>query len=146
MPTAHAGETKYAYLDHDTAVQDLTPPVLNQWYTIADEEDVRAIYCKVLQSNDEAAAKDIEFRWTLDGTVYFTSFSLPNTTWYSIMRDYTPSLGGISGIIWAAAAFNAALYADKRAQSFKVEFRITSALGTNQRLLGYFIYETLEQT
>jgi hypothetical protein len=145
-PKAAGANVKYAYLDHDTDVQDLAPPVLNQWYTVFDADDVRLLWCEVIQSNTEAAAKNIEVKWTIDGTVYFCTVAANSGTSYLVYRSTLASAGGTSGLWFAATSFNAAYYVDKRGQDFKVEVRIVSALGTAQTLTGRCVRETLEQT
>jgi hypothetical protein len=146
MPVAHAGETKYAYLDHDADVVNEAPPILNQWYTVFDAEDVRLLWCMVTQLNDEVAVKDVEVRWTIDGIPYFGVKTLNSASVWYIFRDYSDSFGGTSGLDWSATRATAGYYVDKRGHSFKVEVRITTALGTNQILGCYCVRETLEQT
>ena len=146
MPVAHAGETKYAYLDHDTDLVEETPPIQNQWYTVFDAEDVRLLWCVVFQYNDENDAKNIAVRWTVDGTVYLTQFISTTGVDYYVYRDAYPSAGGTFGLNMKPAMWNAGYYIDKRGHSFKVEVRITTALGTNQELTCYCVRETLEQT
>lgn len=146
MPTAHAGETKYAYLDHDTDVVDESPPIQNQWYTVFDAEDVRLLWCWVQQQNGEVASKNVEVRWTIDGNVYFLYVTISDGTEYYIYRNTPPSLGGTDGLLWSDSITNAAFFVDKRGHSFKVEVRMVSAPGTNQQLLCYCVRETLEQT
>jgi hypothetical protein len=145
-PKAAGANVKYAYLDHDTDQQSLAPPVLNQWYTLFHAYDVRLLWCKVLQTNTEAAAKDIEIKWTIDGNVYFASISCNSGTDYFIYRQQAPSVAGTSGLYFQAATVNAVYYVDKRGQDFKVEVRIVTALGTAQTLLCQCVRETLEQT
>ena len=146
MPVAHAGETKYAYLDHDTDVIYEAPPILNQWYTVFDAEDVRLLWCLVFQYNDDSTAKNVAVRWTVDGTVYFGQSLLTHNVDYYVFRNVYPSTGGIHGLDLSLVPLDAGSYVDKRGHSFKVEVRITTALGTNQELYCYCVRETLEQT
>lgn len=149
MPVACAGPiapVKYAYLDHDINVVNPTPVVQNVWYTGIDDEDVRHIWCAVRQTNGEAAAKDFEVRWTIDGTPYFTGFSLANNALTYIFKNREPSTGGTKGLTSSATGFNPAGYVDKRGQVYKTEIRLTSAPGTNQVLNMWSGYETLEVT
>jgi hypothetical protein len=134
------------YLDHDTDVVSEAPPILNQWYTVFDDEDVRLLGCFIKQSNDEVAAKDIEVRWTCDGNVYFVSADTANSVEYEVYRTKIPSWAGIDGLNSVPAAVVPFVTRDKRAQSFKVEVRIVSVLGTNQTLECYCVRETLEPT
>jgi len=146
MPTAHGAGAKYAYLDHDTDVVNEAPPILNQWYTVFDAEDVRLLWCTVIQTNNEYTAKNVEIRWTIDGNVYFWTAALVSHDENYVYRTQTPSTGGTNGLYIQLPEMNAAAHVDKRGHSFKVEVRITSALGTNQGLICYCARETLEQT
>lgn len=137
---------EFHYQDHDSDEVSETPPIQNQWYTVFDAEDVRLIIFYVRQWNTEAAAKDIEVRWTIDGNVYFDMKSVPNNVPWYVYRTASPSSGGTAGLEIQVTAYNAAIYVDKRGQSFKVEVRITSALGTNQTLLARATRETQTQT
>lgn len=144
MPAASGSGVKYAYQDHDTDVVSLAPPTLNNWETVFDEEDVRLLWCVIHQSNDETNAKNVEVRWTIDGNEYLVAVALSDLTLNWIYRSYAPSAGGTAGLANSATEKNACGYTDKRGQSFKVEVRITSALGTNQTLSCYCVRETLE--
>ena len=137
---------KMSWRDHDSDVVDESPPILNEWYPVFDREDVRLLFCDIFQTNTETAAKDVEVRWTIDGNIYFVSVSLANGTHQYVHRVPQPSLAGTGGLGTAAGVVNAGYHADKRGQSFKVEIRITSPLGTAQRLVCWCVPETLEQT
>jgi hypothetical protein len=137
---------KYAYLDHDSAYLNQVPPVLNQWYTVFNAQDVRLLGCFIEQENDEAQNETIEVRWTCDGTVYFCSVSTNSGTEYEASRTKYSSTGGGDGIDMVAVAGMPFVTRDKRAQDFLVEVRIISALGTNQTLRAWCVYETLETT
>ena len=144
MPKASG--MKFHYLDHDTDVQSLAPPVQNTWYEVFHAYDVRLLWCTVTQANDETAAKDIEVRWTIDGNVYLGIGNCASASPYYVFRRLLPSAGGTAGLIILAGTQNAAYGVDKRGQDFKVEVRITSALGTNQTLICRCVRETLELT
>ena len=146
MPRAHAGVVKYHYQDHDSDQAYETPPVQNTWYEVFDAEDVRLLWCVMFQNNTEVAAKEIEVRWTIDGTVYFLSRSLAADTNEWIYRNRLGSTGGIAGLNYSAAEVNAAFNTDKRGHSFKVEIRMTDAPGTAQVLSCLCVRETLEET
>ena len=137
---------RWHYLDHNTDVVDESPPILNNWYEVFHDEDVRLIFCTVYQTNDETAAKDIEVRWTIDGNEYFRAFSLADSTTEFLYRQADPGVAGVSGLWHQVGWTTAAFHSDKRGQHFKVEVRITSVLGTNQRLRCYCVRETLEIT
>ena len=144
MPKASG--MKFHYLDHDTAQVNMAPPVQNTWYEVFHAQDVRLLVCHAIQTNTEAAAKNIEVRWTIDGTVYFIGFAFLDATDYFIHRYFQPSAGGTGGLGQSAALRNGCVYTDKRGQDFKVEVRITAALGTAQTLRCDCVYETLELT
>lgn len=146
MPRANVGDVKRWLQDHDTDMVSETPPVQNTWYEVFHAEDVRLLWCDIIQTNDEAAAKDLEVRWTIDGNVYFDDVSLANGTYGYVFRGVTPSTGGTKGLTIGVGIFNAAYYIDKRGLDFKVEVRITSVPGTNQLLQGRCVRETLEIT
>lgn len=146
MPEAHAADVKRWLQDHDTDLVSETPPVQNQWYTVFDAEDVRLTWCHFIQTNDEVAAKNIEVRWTVDGTVYFVLQLATNNTGYFVYRWVMGSAVGTAGLATDTATRNAVYFVDKRGLSFKVEIRITSPLGTNQTLACRCTRETLEQT
>ena len=137
---------KMMWRDHDSDVVNEAPPVQNEWYPVFDAEDVRLIWCVILQDNTEAAAKDVEVRWTIDGTPYLVSVNLAAATPNWVYRFYLPSAGGTAGLDSTVNPQTAGYWVDKRGQSFKVEVRITSALGTNQTLICRCVRETLEQT
>jgi len=146
VPKALGYGQKFHYLDHDTEMVDLAPPEQNDWYEVFTDEDVRLLLCVVRQTNTEAAAKTIEIRWTLDGNVYLGSVSAANNTLCYVYRNHVPSTGGTLGLSIDTSWRNACFYVDKRGINFKVEVRITSALGTNQTLLCRCMRETLEST
>jgi len=132
--------------DHDAAVVDESPPVQNTWYELFHAYDVRLLIHRVFQRNDDVVAKDLEVRWTIDGNVYFTSLSLDDDSNNYIFRNEDPSSGGTDGLNPSAATTNVAYHLDKRGLDFKVEVRMTSVPGTNQRLYSTAVYETLEVT
>jgi hypothetical protein len=143
MPQASgAGGGAGAWMDHDAVLKLEAPPVINQWYTVFHDYNVRLIWCTLMQYNDETAVKNLEIRWTIEGTVYFTTVSAVESTEYYIYRNTVPSTGGTDGLGSTTDLRNAAFYVDKRGLDFLVEIRITSALGTNQVIAGTCVYET----
>lgn len=141
-----AAQIKYAWQDHDPALSSQDPPVQNTWYTIMDAYDVRLLWCHVIQTNDESAAKDVEVRWTIDGTVYFDADSYEHNAGNYIFKNIYDSALGTSGLTLSSGRVNAADDVDKRGLHVKIEMRMTSAPGTNQVLTGRAVYETLEAT
>ena len=146
MPRASEACPKRWLKDYDSDVVDETPPVQNTWYEVFHAEDVRLIWCVVIQDNDETDAKDVEVRWTIDGNVYFRSYNLANVTLIYLIKDYAGSVGGTGGLGVNTDPTNAGHYVDKRGLDFKVEIRMTDVPGTNQRLRCWCVRETLEIT
>ena len=145
----HHGEYEHVkewLQDHDSDVVDETPPVQNTWYENFDAEDVRLLFQQIYQKNDETAAKDLEIRWTIDGNVYFTAVAALDGTYYYVFREGAASSGGTDGLGTSTINYNAGIRTDKRGLDFKVEVRMTSVPGTNQRLLSNCVRETLEVT
>jgi hypothetical protein len=141
-----AAGKKYAWQDHDTDVIYEDPPILNQWYTLFDDEDVRLLEMRVLQANDESAAKDIEVKWTIDGNVYFTTINANNNAPYFVFRNLNQSSGGTDGLASSLTENPAFIHDFKCGLSFKVELRIITAPGTSQILTSDAVHETLEET
>lgn len=133
---------QYHYLDNDTDNETLAPPVLNAWNEVFDALDVALLYCSIYQQNDESAAKNIEVRWTIDGNVYLVSVAANHATNYYIFRNAVPSGVGTAGLQADTNMRMSAFDAPKHGQSFKVEFRITSAPGTNEAMICYCVKET----
>jgi hypothetical protein len=149
MPVAGgsiAAQVKYHYQDHDTDVVSQTPPVQNTWYTAFEADDVRLLYCRVYQKNDEGVAKNVEVRWTIDGTVYLVDWWLSDDFPMWLHREYAPSAGGTAGLVAELTRVLAMYYTSKRGQSVKCEIRMTAAPGTNQTLTMHCVRETLEET
>lgn len=146
MPKASGAAVKYHYKDHDSDGVYTAPPVQNQWYTLFDSEDVRLLWALMYQTNGDTANKNIEMRWTIDGQVYMILQDAVNSSMYFVYRTPFGSGGGTGGLGTTLAWITPAWTADKRGMRFKVEVRITSALGTNQLLAALTVRETLEQT
>jgi hypothetical protein len=146
MPFACAGKTKYAWMDNDTAEVYEAPPILNQWYTVVEDDDLRLLVFAMFQTNEENAAKDLEVRWTLDGNIYLLQANEDAGLVVYVSRNIEPSGSGseLSTSVQWKNAMNQ--YLDKRCLHGKLEIRITSALGTNQILNAKCVYETLEAT
>lgn len=142
---AHAKQKKWHYEDNDPDQVSEAPPTLNLWYELFDEEDQRLIFHHIKQANDEVAAKTCEMRWTIDGTVYLRAQSLASGQDYFIYK--TEAVSGAGAPIYASTTtVNAGYHTDKRGLSFKVEVRITEALGTNQTLISHTVREKLVET
>jgi len=137
---------KFHYDDHDTDLVNEAPPVQNTWYEVFHAYDVRHLYCVIRQVNDEAAAKTVEVRWTIDGNVYLANPALASNQINWVFRNYLPSSGGTGGLANSTAERMAAFYQSKRGKDYKVEIRITAALGTNQTLTCWCVRETEDLT
>ena len=137
---------EYHYLDHDTAVFFIAPPVLNQWYNVLTANDVRILSFMFDHINVEVANMDIEVRWTLDGNVYLLTANVASTTNEWVYRTTFQSGTGNELALSAVECAAMLKLLDKRAQSASLDIRITSALGTNQTLEAMCTYETLEPT
>jgi len=144
MPAASGSGARTAWMDHDGVMLAQDDPVQNQWYPVIHDYNVRLIWCVVMQSNDEAAAKHLEITWTIDGNVYFFTDDFVSGTMYYIYKDRLPSVGGTSGLQWSTTILNAAHYVDKRGLDFAIDARIIDVGGTNQLLGAFAVYETLE--
>lgn len=136
---------KYMFQTQALATLDQDPPVQNTWYTCLDTtEDVRLIQVQTRQTNDEAVAKTIQIRITIDGnTITSNAESQNNNTIYWWILDSYDTFR-ITDITSARSI--ATNYTTMRGQSVKVECRTTAAPGTNQTLDCRVWYETLEVT
>jgi len=146
VPKALGYGQKFHYADLDTQYIEQIPPEQNNWYEVFTDEDVRLLLCVIRQTNTEAAAKEIQIRWTIDGNVYWGAVTAANNTLYYVFRDQQPSNGGTAGLSIATSWRNACFYVDKRGINFSVEVRLTSVPGTNQILNCWCVKETLEIT
>lgn len=149
MPQASpqaAAQVKYWLKNHALAKVEMSPPVQNTWYTILDEEDVRLLYVFVDQTNTEEEAKDLEFRWTIDGEIYVGVKNLDhaNCLWCYRMKVCNPVVTDYIDSSGAPKLSDNDTYLC--ALDIKIEVRMTSAAGTAQTLNGYAQYETLEAT
>lgn len=137
MPQASGASKHYWRKWLANALLDQQPPVQNTWYTILNTtEDAEIYYVIVRQNNGDVAAKDLEIRVTADGVVRTSAFAgcgndafkyVYTISWAGdfTVDDFHKNFGGYSSI---------------KAQSIKIEVRITSALGANQRLRGIVVY------
>lgn len=134
---------KFAWKFNAQAETDQQPPVQNTWYTILDTtEDVRLAFFLVLQDNTETDAKNVDARITVDGvTLTGTPLSLADNTWEFIYHARTSEV-----LLSSTASLMVLYYESLFGHSVKTEVRLTSAPGTNQRLLARCTFETLEAT
>lgn len=142
---AQKGDKKYAWMYHIDAEDDQDPPVINTWYPILEDEDVRISYIWIRQVNDETNAKNLEVRLTLDGVVAVVAWAANDATDYYIMKGPDNAWDANAGIMQIMTS-NADQSEPLFALSAKIEQRITAALGTNQEIRGNVRYTTLEET
>jgi len=132
----------FAYRSYPLAELNQDPPTVDTWYPVLDGQiDCRLVFCAVRQINDEAAAKNLEVRWVLDGETFSAAFSADNDTWYYVYRVATSN-----ALAETASVVATGYYAARHAQLADVDVRITSAVGTNQELDGRVDYEVLMAT
>jgi len=137
MPRASAGPVTVPHYwpEHQDGYYTVqNPPVVNVWYTVIDEVDVDVMWLALRQNNGDAAAKNIEVRFTVDGVVYQTTFSVPHDADQYIYRQAYRSIDAIPGLAMGATLRNAGYTKGWKAQAFKFEVRITSPLGTDQAI------------
>ncbi len=115
--------------------------VQNTWYTVLDTtRNVRLYSVGAKQTNDEAAAKATNTRWTIDGVVTtLTGSTVANNT----MRYWFLDPNNDS-VIQSAAIIMTGNYVALHGRSVKVEVMNASVAGTNQHLYGYVRYAVLE--
>lgn len=149
--------TKYAW-KRKAEVTDLhAPPVINTWYTIADlTGGIQGVILYVLQENDETLNKNVEVKITADGIVYAfpAAISMAHGAAYQVYKEYAaPDAAALYAI---AQTTNVPFMGESNiltdptptrvfeAHELKIEYRLTSAAGTNQTLYAWFIYNRLE--
>jgi hypothetical protein len=133
-------------MDHDTAYIHITPPIQNQWYTVAHVYDLRELLFAVACDDDEGTEPSVEVRWTIDGNVYFTTLNTVTDVLRYVMRDIFPSTGGTLGLSERGYVAGDTQYDNKRGLDGLFEIRTLGVPGTNAFLDGYLLYETLEVT
>ena len=138
--------TKFMYKDHEAAQRICFPPTSMVNYEVFHAEDVRLIWCTVMQSNDENASKVLVITWTIDGNTYTTSFDALSGTTYYIYRHPDVETSGSALQTVPTTLTNAAYYVDKRGQDFKVEVMFADAVGTMQMVICTCAYQTLDVT
>lgn len=126
--SASQGTAKYAFKRYFVTLP-ASPPVQNQWYTLLDQGNgVRVYNIHLIQNNDEAAAKDIEARITIDGETSSGSQSCPAASYHAV------DLRTNSVTIQNTTLWEAGFYIFLEGHAIKVELRMTSVPGTNQLL------------
>ena len=133
---------EYHYKFHPIAKLNQDPPVQNTWYTVFDGTGgIRIRQVTARQINDEAAAKDIEFRMTIDGvSVDATVTAQLEGSWY-----FWTIGPGVERVIGGTTIRMIHEYEVVECLDALIEMRMTSAPGTNQKLDGRVHYETFER-
>ena len=133
---------KHHYKYQPVAQLNQDPPVQNTWYTALDANGgLRIRILGVRQINDEAAAKNIEFRMTIDGVSIDASVRLQTSpTWY-----YWTLGPGVERVSGGTFIVMAQLYEAIECLDALIEIRMTSAPGTNQFLDGRIHYESYDR-
>jgi hypothetical protein len=149
MPTAHGAPIAQIInflQDHETEEQVKTPPTINVWYTLLDDDDVKLNWFAIIQANDEHSSLDVEIKVTIDGNVYLGAFSADDGTMYYLFKSNV--LAAAPNTIDKSTDFSEAngQATPKYGLHMKIEYRVVSAVGTNQALSAWADYETLEAT
>lgn len=125
---------------------DQDPPVADTYYTILDTtEKVRLLSIICRQINDEAGAKNLQLKVTIDGvTIEGTAAAFADNTWYAWFPTQTSE--DWDKITYSGTGMEDHAELKLEAHSIKIEVRQTTAVGTNQKLDGRVRYEVLTQT
>lgn len=112
------------------------PPVANTWYTVlVTVRNVLVYAFAARQINDEAGAKSLEARLTIDGVTITGLVSFTDSVfafWRHSIEEEDLEVSTTAFPLGKAGV----LYA----RSFKAELRQTTAVGTNQKLDGRIMY------
>lgn len=119
-------------------------PTINVWYPIlAATEDVKADMIAITQTNDETAAKDMELRVIVDGeTISLGATSVASGASRFPALIVSPTGHSFSLVTGQASVTGFPLYG----QSLAIDFRIVTAVGTNQLIKGTVHYQTWSVT
>lgn len=144
---------KYAWELRPFVEQDRNPPVQNTTYDLIDEEDgvmVLSVYAQ--QTNTETNGKDVDWVFTIDGEVFTHPGGLDpmvHATEYLIPLYATGD--AVKPMVKTGAAALGFLMEKTSVAHFilpgtdvKIQYKMTSAAGTNQRIYAKCLYATLE--
>ena len=126
------------------ATLDQAPPVQNTWYTlISGIKNVEIGSLQLYQSNDEAAAKDVEMSAEIGGVaVSYVANSCNNASWgASYLNAAQDKISKAFGTTWLASAY----YNIVKAKTASIRIRLTSAAGTNQVLRARVQYRQFSE-
>jgi hypothetical protein len=135
------------------------PPVQDTWYTPLDvSRGARVKLIAIEQTNDESAAKTLEWEFTIDGVVTTDDFSAEHGKYYSFVTTYHGGIEPITGYEQVATfGVQKRDYISsepfeiessegfREVHAFKFRYRMTSASGTNQEMHCVIIYDKLEK-
>lgn len=146
---------------HKAAVDVTQPdPTQDQWYTIADLSGglkIKVVNAK--QQNDEAAAKDLDVRLTIDGEVFeyegdgngsgeehffFLNWGGVPSRQLSYVLTRPCYFNDSQITVDAATGYLSRVHVPLECTRFKMELRLGSAPGTNQTMRGVILHEKLE--
>lgn len=147
-----AASTK-VWVEQEAINSYLNPPVQNEWVTLLDAAGgVKVDTVIFYQLNDETGQKNIEFRiYPNDGAdkgfsvginhndFFIVSLQQSNSNWTCSQQSINPRFFGrtySSGVLIVSIPFEC--------RDILIQYRITSALGTNQKLSCYVTYSKLE--
>jgi len=140
----------YSYKHQDIATHMINPPVQNTWYTILDTtRNVQCWYIVIFQNNDDNTARNMNVRITIDGKTRTKTadYNLADNTYAYVYKGSALNNDisyNTSPITVYAIDFDQAIPIS--GQSVKIEYRMTSAAGTNLTIAAYAQYDTLEET
>jgi len=118
-----------------------TPPTSGVYYTLLDTTiDARVLLVAIRHKSDEAGAKDITIKFTIDGqTIEQALTGIADDTWKYIYKAVA------SDTFWDSATYyNLGGRCAYEAHSIKIEVKLTTAVGTNQELEAVCHYSTRE--
>lgn len=123
------------------------PPVLNTENDFLEiiDTDAQVIHMGILQLNDEAAAKDIQIKATIDGVDYDTTVGIAHNTINVILLTFVPISYDTDFIITATPSVTGKekFVGDLDAafvSNFKITLTLKTAAGTNQKLYYFAVW------
>ena len=138
------GMFEYRNLDYDTSVV-VDPIVQNTWYVaLVPTSNVKAYYLIIEQTNDGAAAEDIEVELTIDNVAQVGSTNMASGTVHYVFLG----INGTSGAVATSPRQLLSLDLDQSApletRSLGIRVRQTSAVDvTSAQIEVNMVYEVL---
>lgn len=141
MPRLNASQSTriFQWLLKPYVDDDRIPPVQNTWYTVLNVASggCKPQWIRLFQTNDEAAAKNLDVEITVDGVLMVNSVAAAAKGFYYVYPVYWNQI--LVSAVGVATPFNL------EGHAVRVRYRITSALGTNEEIQCTVDYETWEQ-